>query len=209
MYGRNGRRDGRGCPDAPKIKIIPSSSTADIEALIITTYRIMTGPVYQPHQNVPNDTSPSKFLRAMNNRHGVRNDLEALCKFVRETLFYAMIHEARGAGTNPNDEIMGENGKACMIFIHVFMRDKEKISNVELVDSMEEEKEHYLKFLWKEGLQTKGKYNIRKALSNEKSAVYAGIAESFKSKWWVMLAMIVGAEKLTLLPFWSCFKPKN
>jgi hypothetical protein len=44
-----------------------------------------------------------------------------------------------------------------------------------------EEKEHYLKFLWREGLQTKGRYNIRKALSNEKSAVYAGISESFKS----------------------------
>jgi hypothetical protein len=142
----------------------------------------MTGQVYQGHQTIPNEPSQNKYFKAVNNRHGVRNDLEALCKFVRETLFYAMIHEARGAGKNPNDEIMGENGKACMIFIHVFMRDKEKISNVELVDSTTQEKEHYLKFLWKEGLQTKGRYNIRKALSNEKSAVYAGIAESFKSK---------------------------
>jgi hypothetical protein len=118
----------------------------------------------------------------MNNRHGVRHDLEALCKFVRETLFYAMIHDARGSGTNPSDEVMGENGKACQIFVHVFLRDKEKISNTELLDSTLEEREHYLKLLWKEGLQTKGRYNIRKALSNEKSAVYAGISESFKSK---------------------------
>jgi hypothetical protein len=194
----------------PKIRLYTASAQQTLlDAVIITTHHIMTGPVYQAHQNIPNETSRSKFLRAMENRHGVRNDLEALCKFVRETLFYAMIHEARGAGTNPNDEIMGENGKACMIFIHVFMRDKEKISNIELVDSTEEEKEHYLKFLWKEGLQTKGKYNIRRALSNEKSAVYAGIAESFKSKLCVMLAMIVGAEKLTLLPLWSCFIRKN
>lgn len=119
----------------------------------------------------------------MNNRHGVRHDLEALCKFVRETLFYAMIHDARGSGTNPNDEVMGENGKACQIFVHVFLRDKEKISNKEMLDSTLEEREQYLKFLWREGLQTKGRYNIRKALSNEKSAVYAGISESFKSKW--------------------------
>ena len=56
--------------------------------------------------------------------------METLCKFVRETLFYAMIHDARGSGANPNDEIMGENGKACRIFIHVFLRDKEKISNI-------------------------------------------------------------------------------
>jgi uncharacterized protein YfcZ (UPF0381/DUF406 family) len=142
---------------------------------------IMTG--QQQNQDIPGNTSQNKYFKAVNNRHGVRNDLEALCKFVRETLFYAMIHEVRGPGTNPNDEIMGDNGKACLIFIHVFMRDKDKISNIELVDSTKEEKEQYLKFLWREGLQTKGKYNIRKALSNEKSAVYAGISESFKSKW--------------------------
>ena len=118
----------------------------------------------------------------MNNKHGVRQDLEALCKFVRETLFYAMIHDARGSGTNPNEEIMGESGKACQIFVHVFLRDKERIGNAELLDSTREEREHYLKYLWREGLQTKGRYNIRKALSNEMSAVYAGISESFKSK---------------------------
>lgn len=144
----------------------------------------MTG---QPRQhldnNVPRDSSLCKYVMAMNNRNGVRNDLEALCKFVRETLFYALIHDARGSGTNPNDEVMGENGKVCQIFVHVFLRDKDKISNIELLDSTLEEREQYLKFLWREGLQTKGRYNIRKALSNEKSAVYAGISESFKSKW--------------------------
>jgi hypothetical protein len=132
--------------------------------------------------NTPRDSPLYKHVTAMNNRHGVRHDLEALCKFVRETLFYAMIHDARGSGTNPNDEVMGENGKACQIFVHVFLRDKEKISNTEMLDSTLEEREQYLKFLWREGLQTKGRYNIRKALSNEKSAVYAGISESFKSK---------------------------
>ncbi len=144
----------------------------------------MTG---QPRQhldnNVPRDSSLCKYVMAMNNRNGVRNDLEALCKFVRETLFYALIHDARGSGTNQNDEVMGENGKVCQIFVHVFLRDKDKISNIELLDSTLEEREQYLKFLWREGLQTKGRYNIRKALSNEKSAVYAGISESFKSKW--------------------------
>jgi hypothetical protein len=138
----------------------------------------------QIDQNVPpREPSNYKCFKAMNNKHGVRQDMEALCKFVRETLFYAMIHDARGSGASPNDEIMGENGKACQIFVHVFQRDKEKISNVELVDSSPEEKEQYLKFLWKEGLRAKGKYNSRRALSNEKSAVYAGISESFKSKY--------------------------
>ena len=143
-------------------------------------FEIMTGPQQQQRE-----LSLNKYFLAINNKHGVRHDLEALCKFVRETLFYAMIHDARGNMTNPNDEIMGENGKACKIFVHVFLQSKEKISNTELIESTDEEKEHYLKFLWKEGLRTKGRYNIRKALSNEKSAVYAGIAESFKSKYGV------------------------
>ena len=145
----------------------------------------MTGPPQPPadNSNGPQDSSQYKYFKAVNNKYGVRQDLEALCKFVRETLFYAMIHDARGSGTNPNNEIMGENGKAIHIFIHIFLRDREKISNMELIESTREEKEQYLKFLWKEGLRTKGKYNILgKALSNEKSAVYAGIAESFKSK---------------------------
>jgi len=144
----------------------------------------MTGqPLQQLDMNVPRDLSLCKYVTAMNNRNGVRHDLETLCKFVRETLFYALIHDAKGSGTNPNDEVMGENGKACQIFVHVFLRDKDKISNVELRDSTVEEREHYLKFLWREGLQTKGRYNIRNALSSEKSAVYAGISESFKRKW--------------------------
>lgn len=143
----------------------------------------MTGqPLQEVDQNVNRDSSLSKYFAAVNNKHGVRHDMEALCKFVRETLFYALIHDARGSGANPNDEIMGENGKACRIFVHVFLRDKGKISNAELLESTHEEKEHYLKFLWREGLRTKGRYNIRKALSNEKSAVYAGISETFKSK---------------------------
>lgn len=146
-------------------------------------YFIMTGPAEQePDQNEHRESSQYKCFKAINNKYGVRQDMEALCKFVRETLFYAMIHDARGSGAKPDDEIMGENGKACQIFIHVFLRDKGKILNVELLDGTAEEKTQYLKFLWKEGLKAKGKYNIRKALSNEKSAVYAGISECFKSK---------------------------
>ena len=117
----------------------------------------MTGPPQQADQNAAGDMSQYKYFKAVNNKHGVRQDMEALCKFVRETLFYAMIHDVRGSGTNPNDELMGENGKASKIFIHVFLRDKDKISNAELVESTPEEREQYLTFLWKEGLQTKGR----------------------------------------------------
>ncbi len=109
----------------------------------------MAGQQQLQEQDVSRESSLNKYFKAMNNKHGVRVDMEALCKFVRETLFYALIHDARGSATNPNDEVMGENGKACQIFVHVFLRDKDKISNIELVDCTPEEKEHYLKFLWK------------------------------------------------------------
>jgi hypothetical protein len=149
---------------------------------ITYSYLIMTTPYETPYRSLPREMSSSKYFRAINNKHGVRQDMEAMCKFVRETLFYAMIHDTNGSGASSHTDIMGENGKACHVFIHVFSRDKEKISNIELIESNPEEKKQYLKFLWKEGLQAKGKYNVRKALSNEKSAVYAGISESFKSK---------------------------
>ena len=103
----------------------------------------MTGQLQQDNQDVSRDSSLYKYFKAMNNKHGVRLDMEALCKFVRETLFYAMIHDARGSGKNPNDEVMGENGKACQIFVHVFLRDKDKLSNSEILESTSEEKEHY------------------------------------------------------------------
>ena len=100
----------------------------------------MTGQPQQQEHDISRDSSLYKYLKAMNNKHGVRFDMEALCKFVRETLFYALIHDARGSSTNPNDEVMGENGKACKIFVLVFLRDKDKISNSEMLESTPEEK---------------------------------------------------------------------
>ena len=54
-----------------------------------------------------------------------------------------------------------------------------------LQDATDEERRAYLKWLWKEGLKptTRGRGNIRRDLSNEKSAVYASISEAFKSEW--------------------------
>ena len=95
---------------------------------------VMTGPPQS--SNDPRDSSQYKYFKAISNKHGVRQDMESMCKFVRETLFYAMIHDARGSGSNPKDEIMGENGKASQIFTHVFLQDKDKISNVELLGRM-------------------------------------------------------------------------
>jgi len=154
------------------------------------SFVIMTGEQQFPHPQdvnpLPQDLTNTKYFRAINNKNGVRKDMEAMCKFVRETLFYALIHDARGAGTNPDDEVLKEEGKACNSFVKAFKTVKDKITNTEitnteLIGASTAEQEHYLKYLWKEGLKTKkAKYNIRRAFSSEKSAVYAGISESFK-----------------------------
>ncbi|MFM8622595.1 MAG: hypothetical protein ACKOB3_04365 [Holophagaceae bacterium] len=143
---------------------------------------LVTPPPPPPPPTAPNEFIHTKYFRAIHNKHGKDIDMENMCKFVRDFIFYAFIHDARGAGTNPEDEIMKENGDACNIFVSVFSKDVNKISNVKLFDSTIEEREHYLRYLWKEGLQSKEKHNTRRALSNERSAVYAAIAESFKSK---------------------------
>ena len=74
----------------------------------------------------------------------------------------------------------------CQEFIESYfdVDHKEIILNPCLQNATDEEIRAYLKWLWKEGLKptTKGKGNIRRDLSNEKSAVYAAISEAFKSK---------------------------
>lgn len=151
-----------------------------------SSFVIMTGEQSLPHpqdvNTLPQDLTNTKYFKAINNKNGVRKDMEAMCKFVRETLFYALIHDARGAGTTPEDEVLKEEGKACKSFVKTFMKFEDKITNTELIGAPTAEQEHYLQYLWKEGLKTKkAKYNVRRAFSSEKSAVYAGISESFKS----------------------------
>lgn len=85
----------------------------------------MTGEQQNVPTNVvlqPQDLTHTKYFRAINNKDGLRKDMGAMCKFVRETLFYALIHDARGAGTNPDDEVMKEEGTACKSFVKSFLQ---------------------------------------------------------------------------------------
>jgi hypothetical protein len=47
----------------------------------------------------------------------------------------------------------------------------------------------YLKDLWTTALNTKGRGNIRRELSSEKSAVYAALNEAFRSKYKVPIGV--------------------
>lgn len=129
----------------------------------------------------------NRYLNAQNYILGVKADLKTLSKFVREELFYVFVHDFK----NEEDDCLA---LACDEFVEYCLEpdNKKFITNPHIQTATPGvEFRAYLRFLWKEGLKTsvKGRGNIRKDLSQEKSAVYASIADAFKSKWkrWLLL----------------------
>ena len=108
--------------------------------------------------------------------------MRTLSKFIREQIFYVFVHDFK----DDRDDCLSAEGEVCQEFIESYfdIDHNEKVLNPCLQNATEEEIRAYLKWLWKEGLKstTKGKGNIRRDLSIEKSAVYAAISEAFKSK---------------------------
>jgi len=125
----------------------------------------------------------NRYLNAQNYSLGVKADLKTLSKFVREELFYVFVHDFK----NDEDDCLA---LACDEFVEYCLEpdNKKTITNPHIQTATPTEFKEYLRFLWKEGLKTnlKGRGNIRKDLSHEKSAVYASIADAFKSKYSVL-----------------------
>lgn len=123
-----------------------------------------------------------KFLSAVQNENGVENDMATLCKWVREDLFYVVIHDLK----IENDQTMSEDGSLCASFVKCFLERENRslIVNADIHGASDDEMKAYLKHLWRKGLsrESKGKGNIRKNLSMEKTAVYAAINDAFRSK---------------------------
>jgi len=109
-------------------------------------------------------------LNATSHAGGVKTDMTILSKFVQEELFYVFVHDFK----NENDDCLA---LACEEFIAYCLDDENKglITNPHIQQASDKEFKAYLRYLWKEGLKTnwKGKGNIRRDLSNEKSAVHA------------------------------------
>jgi hypothetical protein len=124
----------------------------------------------------------NRFVQAIQHEMGVAADMRTLSKFVREQIFYVFVHDFK----DDKDDCLSADGEVCQEFIESYfdVDHNESILNPCLENATDEEIKAYLKWLWKEGLKatTKGKGNIRRDLSNEKSAVYAAISEAFKSK---------------------------
>ena len=122
------------------------------------------------------------FVKALQNENGIDNDLTTLSKWVREELFFVLIHDLK----SENDQTMSEDGPLCSMFVKRFMKRENRslIVNADIQEASDEEMTGYLKHLWTKGIskEAKGKGNIRKNLSLEKTAVYAAINDAFKSK---------------------------
>jgi uncharacterized protein YueI len=116
----------------------------------------------------------------MESQAGIDRDIRVLSKFIRGILFYHVVHDLK----NENDDVLSEKGKLGIHFVKYFLKEanKTEITNGNIIGAPEKETELYLKFLWNKGLNMKGRGNIRRELSNEKSAVYAAISDAFKSK---------------------------
>jgi hypothetical protein len=126
-------------------------------------------------------TEPTSHLaEALASQPGIDRDIRVLSKFIRGILFYHVVHDLK----NENDDVLSEKGKLGIHFVKYFLKEanKTEITNGNIIGATEKETELYLKFLWNKGLNMKGRGNIRRELSNEKSAVYAAISDAFKSK---------------------------
>ena len=166
-----------------------TTNTKNNQTKKVRVIQTMNGPTQlQPHgqmnwgeaqQPIQQVNIENKYLNATSHSGGVKTDMTILSKFVREELFYVFVHDFK----NENDDCLS---LACEEFIAYCLEEENKglITNPHIQHASEREFKAYLRFLWKEGLKTnwKGKGNIRRDLSNEKSAVYAAIADKFKSK---------------------------
>lgn len=123
------------------------------------------------------------YISAIKNGPAVEADMASMCKWVREELFYVLIHDLK----NEDNDAMSVNGPLCDRFVRCFLERETRacIVNADMKQASDEIMTAYLKFLWTKGLnrnKKETKWNIRKNLSMEKTAVYAAINDAFKSK---------------------------
>ena len=124
--------------------------------------------------------APPTLASALDNAAGIERDMAVLGTLVREKLFYIIVHDLK----DNSDDVFRTDGPLCNASIKYFLKvsNRGKITNKYIQNATEKDYRQYVRFMWNQGLTTKGRGNIRKELSHEKSAVYAAINEAFKSK---------------------------
>ena len=153
------------------------------EAVISRTFLATKQPynMASPSNDAENDhDNANRLVRAKTYKHGWNNDLQALSKFVKEQVFYVVVHDFKNESDDPLDV---NRGAICQnLYLKRFPA---KVTNVHMKRATKEEMTVYLKDLWTTALNTKGRGKIRRELSSEKSAVYAALNEAFRSKYCV------------------------
>ncbi len=110
----------------------------------------------RPDEEITGDNS-NRLVRAKTYRHGWNNDLQALSKFVKEQVFYVVVHDFKNESDDPLDV---NRGAICQnLYLKRF---PSKVTNVHMKSATKEEMTVYLKDLWTTALNTKGKGNIRR-----------------------------------------------
>ena len=119
----------------------------------------------------------NRLVNAKMCRHGWNSDLLALSKFVKEQVFYVVVHDFKNESDDPLD---ANHGAVCQnLYLKKFPK---KVINIHMMTATQDEMTVYLKDLWTTALNRKGRGNIRRELSSEKSAVYSALNDSFRSK---------------------------
>jgi len=152
----------------------PYISRVAISCIFVANFHCMMTTVLNDETN--EDTN--RLVKAKTYRQGWNNDLLALSKFVKEQIFYVVVHDFKNESDDPLDV---NHGAICQnLFLKKF---PSKVTNVHMKRATKDEMTMYLKDLWTTALNTKGRGNIRRELSSEKSAVYAALNEAFRSKY--------------------------
>lgn len=134
----------------------------------------------------------NRLVKAKTYKLGWNSDLTALSKFVKEQVFYVVVHDFKNESDDPLDV---NHGAICQkLFLKRFPA---KVTNVHMKKATQEEMTMYLKDLWTTALNAKGRGNIRRELSSEKSAVYAALNEAFRSKF------EYSQRTVSIICFWS------
>ena len=103
----------------------------------------------------------NRLVKAKTYKQGWHNDLSALSKFVKEQVFYVVVHDFKNDSDDPLDV---NNGAICQ---HLYLKKfPSKVTNIHMKRATKEEMTVYLKDLWSTALNAKGKGNIRRELSS-------------------------------------------
>ena len=88
-------------------------------------------------------------------------------------------------------DVLRINGELCNLSIQYFLmaQHRREITNRYIMGASKIDFKEYLRFMWNQRLSTKGKGNIQRELSQEKSFVYLAINEAFKSKFVLHLVL--------------------